>query len=1017
MTFKSTLIEPFHHGSIHQYIGESGLKVVFINVPQTQYQFYCCIPTQDKCHDGKPHALEHLIFNGSKLYPCNDYLNQTIQRFVNNGTNAWTATDHTCYTAETIQQIGLQTIIPVFLNHIFYPTLTNEHFITEIYDGNGGGVVYNEMKAKENRPTYKGYHAIAKKMYPGTCFGSNTGGLTDCIKMLTIEQLRSYHADTYVPNRTRVILVGKFNATSIEKTLSTIVDIDIKLKHVNHTRTNTIFQQCKQDEKRFIEMVKNDKNLLINPNDPNGTNGTNGTNGANDIKTSTASAAASSAAASSAAESSSTSTSTSLSFESITYQDSSTTHGSLSIAFRGPPIHYHYCNTLLSLMMDSLVLGDDSLLQRYIMSNSLGSSVQWYSIDYSVKSSIIHIMNVPTSTLLLKETINKHVSSIKTLIKDMCDGIQSRQKMALDRIISVLDGAIIQYKYSIETDIGNLALDAVLANTINKSDDTTSFIKSLKQLEILKDIRSNLDNPSDMFKKQLLYSLSYLQPLHVLSMIPIRASNIPETHETSNTKTVTKHMVKDAIRINNANKCTKKNMASVDAIQHNIDDIVDVDFYNVTTMMINHELSIPRPIRGIGIDSKFIKVIININTAHLSSDERCCFAFLCQCCWFKSDIMYKDSTVSYKSIEKFIIENCVHTYIGTHPHCPNIVQFSLKFSATEKPAHYIHFILENIKNLIVNKRTEQLYKKRVMSLHGIWNRDMASLRDMHVATIKGFNNNTVSFTSLMQRYFLYNNKFNAVEEYINTVMNKLTIDCFDVDVVCNANIHTNKFTAMLPTECTIPEKPSIDKIKNYGYVIDEYVSAYLIISVPGVKIDHPLFYSIMVLVEYLSAHEGPIWDSLRGKGLAYTATMSVSNDEWIHAYIARSAIISQAYTAMVETIHDCVSNVDFDDQLLQPAKYALINDIIGSHECKWDVINGALNMPLNETNYTTYIQSIIRKIKAVNADSIRSCIPYFNQFNHASHSVVSMLGNKHHCHSLEKVLSKDKEFVIMQSGN
>lgn len=985
MTFKSILTEPFHHGSIHQYIGESGLKVLFINVPQTQYQFYCCIPTQDKCHDGKPHALEHLIFNGSKLYPCNDYLNQTIQRFVNNGINAWTATDHTCYTAETIQQIGLQTIIPVFLNHIFYPTLTNEHFITEIYDGNGGGVVYNEMKAKEKKPTFKGYHALAKKLYSGTCFGSNTGGLTECIRMLTIEQLRNYHADTYVPNRTCVILVGKFNATSIEKTLSTIVDIDIKLKHVNHTRTNTIFQQCKQDEKRFIEMVKNDKNLLSSTNDTNNTKGLG---------------------------------SSLFSFESITYQDSSTTHGSLSIAFRGPPLHYHYCNTLLSLIMDSIVLGDDSSLQRYIMSKSLGSLVQWHSIDYSVKSNIIHIMNVPTSTLLLKDTINKHVSSIKTLIKDMCDGIQSRQKMALDRIISVLDGAIIQYKYSIETDIGNLALEAVLANIINKPDDTTSFMKSLKQLEILKDIRSNLDNPSDMFKKQLLYSLSHLQkPFHVLSMIPVRASKIHETHETSYTNAVTKHMVKDAITINDANKCTKENMASVDAIQHNIDDIVDVDFYNVTSMVINHELSIPRPIRGIGIDSKFIKVMININTAHLSSDERCCFAFLCQCCWFKSDIMYKDSIVSYKSIEKFIIENCVDTYVGIHPHCPNIVQVSLKFSATEKPAHYIHFILENITNLIVNKRTEQLYKKRVISLHGVWNRDMASLRDMHVATIKGFNNNTVAFTSLMQRYFLYNNKFNAVEEYINTVMRKLTIDCFDVDVVCNANIHTNKFTAMLPTECTIPEKPSIDKIKNYGYVIDEYVSAYLIISVPGVKIDHPLFYSIMVLVEYLSAHEGPIWNSLRGKGLAYTATMSVSNDEWIHAYIARSAIISQAYTAMVETIHDCVSNVDFDEQLLQPAKYTLINDIIGSHGCKWDVINGALNMPLTETNYTAYIQSIIRKIKAVNTNSIRSCIPYLNQFNHASHSIVSMLGNKHHCHSLEKVLSKDKEFVIIQSAN
>ena len=40
------------------------------------------------------------------------------------GTNAWTDTDHTCYTMTTAGSEGFLNLLPIYLDHILYPTLT-----------------------------------------------------------------------------------------------------------------------------------------------------------------------------------------------------------------------------------------------------------------------------------------------------------------------------------------------------------------------------------------------------------------------------------------------------------------------------------------------------------------------------------------------------------------------------------------------------------------------------------------------------------------------------------------------------------------------------------------------------------------------------------------------------------------------------------------------------------------------------------------------------------------------------
>ena len=65
-------------------------------------------------------------------------------------TNAWTDTDHTCYTVYTAGSNGFLNLLPVYLDHIFHPLLREEDFLTEVHhingEGNDAGVVYSEMQ-------------------------------------------------------------------------------------------------------------------------------------------------------------------------------------------------------------------------------------------------------------------------------------------------------------------------------------------------------------------------------------------------------------------------------------------------------------------------------------------------------------------------------------------------------------------------------------------------------------------------------------------------------------------------------------------------------------------------------------------------------------------------------------------------------------------------------------------------------------------------------------------------------
>jgi Zn-dependent M16 (insulinase) family peptidase len=115
------------------------VQVVLARAPGPITHAFFAIATEAHDDDGLPHTLEHLIFLGSEAYPYKGVLDMAANRLFARGTNAWTATDHTAYTATHAGAEGLLALLPVYADHVLFPTITAAGYTTEVHHVNGEG--------------------------------------------------------------------------------------------------------------------------------------------------------------------------------------------------------------------------------------------------------------------------------------------------------------------------------------------------------------------------------------------------------------------------------------------------------------------------------------------------------------------------------------------------------------------------------------------------------------------------------------------------------------------------------------------------------------------------------------------------------------------------------------------------------------------------------------------------------------------------------------------------------------
>ncbi|CAH0749121.1 unnamed protein product [Diatraea saccharalis] len=215
---------------VNKYVSDkTGITVIIAETEGPLVNGFFCLATEAEDDDGLPHTLEHLIFLGSKRYPYKGILDLLANRCMAHGTNAWTDTDHTCYTINTAGDAGMLTLLPIYLDHILNPTLTDQGFITEVHhvdgDGEDAGVVYCEMQGRENTADSRCELRLLRVMYPNSGYSMETGGIMKNLRDSTDNtKVRNFHKKFYRPENLTIILTGQIAAIDVFKALATVED-------------------------------------------------------------------------------------------------------------------------------------------------------------------------------------------------------------------------------------------------------------------------------------------------------------------------------------------------------------------------------------------------------------------------------------------------------------------------------------------------------------------------------------------------------------------------------------------------------------------------------------------------------------------------------------------------------------------------------------------------------------------------------------------------------------------------
>lgn len=215
----------------------TGLSVVHLDYEAPIVNGYLVVATEIFDDTGCPHTLEHLVFMGSEKYPYKGIIDHFANRGFSHGTNAWTDTDHTAYTVSTAGEAGFLQILPIYLDHILYPTITKAGFVTEVHhidpQGEDSGVVYSEMQGRENTPgDLMSLQAQRLLNPPESAYRSETGGLMEALRKLNVEQIREYHKTYYVPHNLSLIVTGKLSSGT--ETLLSVIQNKVEPSIIAH---------------------------------------------------------------------------------------------------------------------------------------------------------------------------------------------------------------------------------------------------------------------------------------------------------------------------------------------------------------------------------------------------------------------------------------------------------------------------------------------------------------------------------------------------------------------------------------------------------------------------------------------------------------------------------------------------------------------------------------------------------------------------------------------------------------
>ncbi|KAI9276163.1 Metalloenzyme, LuxS/M16 peptidase-like protein [Sporodiniella umbellata] len=400
---------------------KTGLTVVLADVEAPTVNGYFTLATEAFDDFGCPHTLEHLVFLGSEQYPYKGVLDSLANRAFAQGTNAWTDVDHTCYTILTAGSKGFLNLLPIYVDHILYPTLTESGYYTEVHHINGkgenAGVVYSEMQGCQSAGYERLHNRMKQLIYPETCgYRSVTGGLMERLRELSSDQIRDYHKSYYRPDNLCLVITGKVDREELMKTLEEVESSILKKGPLSPMQRPWISTGDFPNLKEHIE-------------------------------------------------------------ETVLFADEDESSGTLMIAWNGPLSNEHFVQKELEVLNAYLTDSSVSVLQKEFVEieEPLCTDVDFYISDHLKSTLTFTASSVPVEEM--ENLTTEFFQTLNRLVQD--------KEIDMTRMATVIEKEILGLLKSAETDAHDTAAAVAISDFLYGSEDGMSLKDSVKDQEYL----------------------------------------------------------------------------------------------------------------------------------------------------------------------------------------------------------------------------------------------------------------------------------------------------------------------------------------------------------------------------------------------------------------------------------------------------------------------------------------------------------------------------------------------------
>lgn len=907
--------------------------------------------------DGLPHTLEHLIYLGSEDYPYKGVLDLLANKCFASGTNAWTDTDNTTYTLSTAGSEGFLNLLPIYLDHILFPTLTDEAFVTEVHHitgkGEDAGIVYCEMQATENSGDTRCHQEMLRALYPGKCgYKSNTGGAMHNLRTSTNnEKCRAYHRQYYHAKNLCIVVTGPVTGEEIFQSIKPIED-----KIVQKGAHRMDFERPWQSQvPPFPETV---------------------------IKT-------------------------------IEYPSDTDDDGLVYIGFRGPSAVEEFKSMVaITMLLEYLNSTAVSPIQRDFVEclEPYCSSVSNNIIENSISVFYLTFEGVD------KDRLNVISKKFFKVLNKIASG---DEKFDIERMQTILSRKIVQTLSVAETSPHSVVIGAIIGHFLYGTNDLQLRCREIPLLEefMKKDTSFWLDllkkyftsanhvavigepSPSCMkamseaeearLKKQK-ENLRYMLPaLDEKFKSAVEHNERPPPPELLNSVTVpsldrivfptiSRHVIDDLSRV-------------PFRIQY---DLIKTNFISIQVLLDTSELSVSERLYLPLISELVFESPINRDgtivpyetiVSELFSDT------ICYCCGIGISSGSTFSTGSAGSlvditmqVEKSKYEKAVKWFyevlykivftperiatVATRIHT-DISQYKRSGSRVTSATHNSLLYHSNSNHWATNFLRQQNFLKDLLD-EVKKERGQASLPESSITkTVKAIFSKLTSSSSKIFAHLALQ------EDNVDLILNPWRL-------LLPSNVREK------PTSNGVFDIKSVPKSKNFiklreepreaiiplGSVESNYMKQTVEIAVDSYE--HPMLPSLYVLINYLTQLEGPLWRQIRGLGLSYHYSMSIGPDEGLLYFVlAKATNVVGAYSKAYEIVKQHVFEEQYEDSLLESAKSSLIFELVKREKSAADRSMQSLLAHIRGLDIN-YNKELIKTVSKVTKDDLKKAGPY-----------------------------------------